>query len=348
MKAPRKSRPVAFGSRDWFQKIGETSLAIGSVNFHRALIELLGCLIKHDASWIIRFSDVAPPEVMYTHDVPQYLVDHYYNACSAVDPFAAHWKLHKEVGVRTLSRFRGSLGSIDAGPYSSAFKPAANVSDELGLFLLTIGNASIGLFLERSQGDFTEIEIDCAITSFSVFNNLEKAHIGKVFEKMRRGDSPLRSAHLSDQPVLVQDRYGIEIFSSPSWKSAVKRQPSLLAATQMTERQAPIIHGGFIVSVAQLDKYFPLAPGGLMFSLEPCPSTDHGRVVAVRQVELKQLLTRREREFFELTILGRSTSDISRIMNISKESIKNLALRIYNKSKIHNKREFFQYYASRK
>lgn len=347
MRRARQSRPTAFGSLEWFRRIGDASVALGSARFHEELIGLFGCLINHDACWIIRFSDPAPPEIMYTRNVPQPLRDHYNSACSAVDPFAAHWRLHREIGVRTLSRFKGMLSSIDAGPYNSVFKPAANVSDELGLFLPTIGNASIGLFLEREQGDFSRGEIECAKTAFPVLNSLEKAHIGQVFNGLSNSDSLVRSAHLSPQPILVQDRCGIEILSSASWKKAVEQEPDILPATTLAERDAPIMLNKFILKIVRIDKYFPLAPGGRMLTLEPSSSISKDKIVTGKRMELVRRLTPREREIFDLIIGGRSTSDISRILVISKGTVKNSTLRIYRKSKVHTKRELIQIFISR-
>lgn len=337
-----QSRPVAFGSLEWFRRVGETSVAIGKSRFHQELIGLFGCLIRHDACWIIRFSDPAPPEIMYTRNVSAPLRDHYNDACSAVDPFAAHWRLHKEVGVQTLSRFKGLLGTIDATSYSSVFKPAANVSDELGLFLPTIGNSSVGLFLEREQGEFKRGEIECAKAAFPILSSLEKAHIGQAFDSLRYGDPFLRSAEFSPKPILVQDRYGVEIFSSASWRKAVEQELDLLPATKVAVKEAPIMLNNFVLEIRRVDKYFPFAPGGRILTLRSCPSVSKNRSLTGKRMDLVRRLTPREREIFDLIIAGRSTSDISRILTISKGAIKNSVIRIYKKSQVHTKRELMR------
>lgn len=344
---PKASEVVAFGSREWFRRVGETSLALDAPHFHQALIGLFGCLIEHSARWIIRFSDPASPEIMYTHSVDQPLRDHYRDACSALDPFAAHWRLYREVGVRALSRFDGMVDAIDARSYSAAFMPAAKISDELALFLPTIGNSSIGLFLEREVGDFSDEEIACAKAAFPILNGLEKAHIGRVFDCVRQSGSPLKPVHLDPRPTLVQDRYGVEIFSSPSWQAALEQAPVIRTAAEQMDHAGPIMLDCYILSIEHLDKYFPLAPGGRMLTLARCSDDAEERSAARDRTELLRCLTPRERDIFDLILKGRSTSDISQLLSLSKGTIKNCILRIYKKSGMDSKRTFIQRYAFR-
>jgi DNA-binding CsgD family transcriptional regulator len=339
MNMSENAKVVTFGSQDWFRRLGNTSLALGMPNFHEYLIELLGCLIDHSARWIIRFSDSAAPEIMYTHGVSQNLLDYYRDFCSAIDPFAAHWRLHREVGVRTLSRFHGMMGTIDARSYRTAFMPAANISDELGLFLPTIGQSSIG--------DFSEREMDCARAAFPILSSLERAHISRVFEGMRHSSSKLQAAHLNPQPTLVQDRYGVEIFSSPSWRAAIAQAPALEAAVQKVGLNGPVEIEGFTLYVQRSDKYFPLAPGGRMLTLALCSGTDEERCATRERTELLRHLTPRERDIFNLILVGQSTSDISQLLSLSKGTVKNVTLRIYKKAGVDSKRALIQRYALR-
>ena len=346
MKRTRKAKVVEFGSQDWFRKVGETTLFLGSENFHEALITLFGCLIEHSACWIIRFSDAASPEIMYTRGVPQNLRDHYRSACSSVDPFAAHWRIHKEIGVRALSRFKGMLGAVDTRSYNALFKPAANVTDELGLFLPTIGNASIGLFLERERGVFDDDEIERAKAAFPVVNSLEKAHIGRVFDGMQSNGSLLEAARLNPHPILVQDRYGVEIFASLSWADAVADEPALSAVVLQFANDSPIMLEKYIVNIERFEKYFPLAPGGRMLTLSRCPEVSAQRGAVRARTELSCRLTPRERDIFNMVLGGRSTSDISRLLSISKGTVKNYTLRIYKKAGINSRRALIQQYVT--
>ncbi|MDV2988064.1 UNVERIFIED_CONTAM: LuxR C-terminal-related transcriptional regulator [Methylobacteriaceae bacterium AG10] len=345
----RTNRPklTNFGSQEWFQRVGNISRALGEINFHENLIDLFGCLIDHSARWIIRFSDPAPPEIMYTSGVPQSLRDHYNRLCSDVDPFAAHWRRYKEVGVRALSQFKSTADTIDAGSYNFVFKPVANVSDELGLFLPTIGNSSIGLFLERERGDFRKIEIERAEAAFPIIDGLERAHIGRIFDATSQGGFISEAAQLNPQPTLVQDRCGVELFSSRSWRDAAESDPSLLAVAVQNEQNGPIMLDDFIVNIERFDKYFPLAPSGRMLTLTPCPDDPQERASTRERTELIRRLTRRERDIFNLIVGGRSSSDISRLLSMSKGTVKNYAIRICRKANVKSRLGLIHKYTNR-
>jgi DNA-binding CsgD family transcriptional regulator len=345
----RTNRPklTDFGSQEWFQRVGNTSRALGEMNFHETLIDLFGCLIDHSARWIIRFSDPALPEIMHTSGVSQTLRDHYNRSCSEVDPFAAHWRRYKAVGVRALSQFKSTADAIDAEDYNSVFKPVANVSDELGLFLPTIGNSSIGLFLERERGDFRKIEIERAEAAFPIIDGLERAHIGRIFDATSQGGFIAEAAQLNPQPTLVQDRCGVELFSSRSWRDAAESDPALLAVAVQNEQNGPIMLKDFIVNIERFDKYFPLAPSGRMLTLTPCPDDPRERASTRERTELIRRLTRRERDIFNLIVGGRSSSDISRLLSMSKGTVKNYAIRICRKANVNSKLDLVHKYTYR-
>lgn len=344
---PDKPKLTGLGSQEWFQRVGNTSRALGEMNFHETLIDLIGCLIDHSARWIIRFSDPAPPEIMYTSGVSQTLRDHYNRSCSAVDPFAAHWRRYKEVGVRALSQFKSTADTIDAANYNSVFKPVANVSDELGLFLPTIGNSSIGLFLERERGDFRKIEIERAEAAFPIIDGLERAHISRIFDGTGQGGFISEAAQLNPQPTLVQDRWGVELFSSRSWREVAETNPALHAVAVQSAQNGPIMLDDFIVNIERFDKHFPLAPSGRMLTLTRCPLDPQELASTRERTELIRRLTRRERDIFNLIVGGRSSSDISRLLSMSKGTVKNYAIRIFRKANANSRLDLIHKYTNR-
>lgn len=347
MKTAPAANLVAFGSKEWFRRVGAVSATLGAARFQEALVDLFGCLVRHDARWIIRFSDTAPPEVMHTSGVPQEVVDHYKAICVEFDPFAAHWRLYRETGVRILSQFTDKVGSVDVEASRQAFCEVSNVNDELVVLLTTIGQSSIGLFLDRWQGDFDEDEIALARKAFPVLNGLQKAHIGRVFDRMRFSGAIAEIEGLGVRPVLVQDRHGVKIFATPSWQAAVSENPKILAALRKMEGEHPVMVGDYVISVETFDKYFPLAPGGRMLSLTPRrQSVESGQACGKRE-ELLELLTARERDVFNLVMSGTSTSSISKLLSLTKGTVKNYKLKIYKKSGTDSERALIQRYADR-
>ena len=347
MTRRQKTRPVKLGSRDWFAAVGRTSLTLGSPQFEAALVDLFGSLIDHSARWIIRFSDAAPPEVMHTDGVPEPILALYRSACATVDPFAAHWRLHREAGVRALSQFKDVAGIIDPEIYNATFKPAAKVSDELGMFLSTIGQSSIGLFLEREVGEFADDELKLAKAAFPILNGLQRAHIGRVFDRMRYTGTTAEADGLSERPTLVQDRHGVEIFATPSWRAAAAGAPDLHETLLDFRSDAPAALRDVVVTVERLDKYFPLAPGGRMLTLRRNAESPDERSAEAERTQLLGRLTPREQDVFNLILSGGSTSTISKILSLTKGTVKNYKLRIYKKADADSERALIQRYGVR-
>ena len=59
---------------EWFRRTGDVAMSIGRDTFHRELIDLFGSTIKHNSSWIMRYSRFALPDVLYTHNVSDEIV----------------------------------------------------------------------------------------------------------------------------------------------------------------------------------------------------------------------------------------------------------------------------------
>jgi len=336
---PMSPEPPALirpGQAEWFRRLGEVSLSIGTDGFHARLVELFGSTVGHSASWIIRYSRGAPPDVIHTWNVPDHVVDYYVSHCSAIDPFSAHWKRHEEPGVRTLAGFKATPGAaIDPRPYSKLFKAAAKVSDELGMFVSSVGHSSLGMFLERETGRFTAAEIERARLVFPVLDGLHKTHVGRIFDRLRVSGGPSAS-ELLVRPTLVQDRVGLEIFATPSWRDAVSADPLIAAAVAGAGDERSIELADVTLRIERFDEYFPLAPSGRMFVLAP-------RDPSGARPDLD--LTARERAIFDLVMAGETTGAIAQALAISKGTVKNNKLRIYRKAGVASERALVQRFA---
>lgn len=350
-EAPRIGEPAVdlvprLGSGEWFHAVGDVASSIGTDRFHQKLVELLGVAIPHSASWIIRYSRVAPPDVIYTANVPADVVEFYAERCAPLDPFSAHWRLHEEPGVRTLASFKaGPRSAIDPRPYSALFKAAAGVEDELGMFFSTVGHSSLGMFLEREKGRFKEAEVSRAKLVFPVLDGFHKAHLGRLFDRLRfAGDAT--ENELVSRPTLVRDRFGLEIFSNRGWREAASADPSILTAVDEAADQRAIRLDAQTLKIERFDQYFPLAPSGTMFVLIPNgesdPSDPEQPAPGSDAAAFGERLTARERDIFNLLLSGKTTGWIAQTLNISKGTIKNYKLRIYRKAGVTSERELFQ------
>ena len=126
-----------------------------------------------------------------------------------------------------------------------------------------------------------------------------------------------------------------------SWNEAVSTDPTIdeivhAASTDNATQKYDL--DDFILRSEALDRYFPLAPGGRIFVLEP-RFFARDRSAHVDQVATAlDNFTRREREVLALIMTGQSTGQIAQKLQISKGTIKNCRLRIYRKADVTSER----------
>lgn len=341
MPAVAKRAMKTFGSEAWFSALAALTASLGSDSFHRRLVEAFGLLIPHSASWIIQYSRGAAPNVIFTKDVPERVLNHYNAKCRLIDPFSAHWALTEQPGVKTLRQFEAARGEVDATEYSALFKPAANITDELGIFFSTVGHASIGVFLERETGFFRPGEVELAEAVFPLLDGFHAAHNGRLFAKLRRPGG-LGDDQLADRPMLIRDRRGLEIMSTPAWRSAVANGRSIERALKACEVGRPSSFGPFILKKEVLSDYFPLAPGGAIYILLDEPQNRNLQGGTEDAAVLARSLTPQEAAVFQFIMTGTSTGEIAQRLAISKRAVLNYRVKIYRKAGVHSERALVQ------
>lgn len=325
---------------EWFRRTGRVAMSIGQDSFHRELVDLFGATIQHESCWIIRYSRVAPPDVLYTHNVPEEIVQFYKDECLDIDPFSHYWKTRECPGVLTLSALEDS--SLESVIYSKIFRAAANISDEMAMFFTTVGHSCLGLFLEREKGRFSRADIRRAELMFPALDGFHRAHLGWLFNRLRYKNETEVMGFIK-RPTLIQDRSGIEVYANESWNEAAEIDPSIRAVVseaQSNESQQTFILRDFVLKMEILDPNFPLAPAGRMFVLEP---RSYANVEPDRANQIASTLrefTKRERDVLALIMTGNSTGQIAQKLNISKGTIKNCRSRIYRKAGVISERAF--------
>ncbi|MFG1343433.1 LuxR C-terminal-related transcriptional regulator [Xanthobacter autotrophicus DSM 431] len=334
---PARYSAVRLNSPEWFARVGEVARVIGSDRFHRELVELAGAAINHDACWIIRYSRVAPPDVLYTKDVASDVVAYYSNLYSSVDPFSEYWKNNGSPGVLMLNDVRSPGRAWDM--YHKVFQTLASISDELGMFFSTVGHCCFGLFLERETGRFSQSDIERARLIFPMLEGFHRSHLGALFNDLRNPRGPQVEGFIT-RPTLIEDRFGVDVFANEAWREAAQRVPALadaVAALRVAPAGETHVCGSLTVKVEVFDRDFPLAPGGRMYVLD-APQREAGGDPDRLLEDALGIFTPREREILLLLMNGQTTGEIAQKLSLSKGTIKNCRLRMYRKAGVGSER----------
>ncbi len=328
---------VPLNSPEWFAHVGQVARVIGSDRFHRELVELFGAAIDHDACWIIRYSRVAPPDVLFTKNVASDVVAYYTNIYASVDPFSEYWRNNGNPGVLQLNDVRAPGRAWDL--YHKVFQTVASISDELGIFFSTVGHCCFGLFLERESGGFSPADIARAKLIFPMLEGFHRSHLGALFNSLRHLRGPQVEGFIT-RPTLIKDRFGVDVFSNEAWQKSAAGEPALTTLVEDLHTAGdcrPRALPPFTVKVEAFDRDFPLAPGGRMYVLDteaPPRMEDPDRLLE----EALKIFTPREREIVLLLMNGETTGGIAQKLNLSKGTIKNCRLRMYRKTGVGSER----------
>ncbi|CAA2138862.1 helix-turn-helix transcriptional regulator [Methylobacterium bullatum] len=339
---PTRSGPDPLATAEWYSRLGDVAASIGTEHFHRNLLSLFALCVKSDSGWIIRYSRVAPPDVLYTTGVPSEIVEFYNKKCLRIDPFSLYWKNGGKPGILTLSEIGNS--SPESILYGKIFRPAANISDELGMFFSTVGHCCFGLFLERERGVFSQEDIRRAKLVFPALEGCHRSHLGHLFSNLRYTDGT-QAEGLLNRPTLIRDRHDVEVFANESWKRAVQSDASILP---MLETLAPsdairTVHArDHVITSEVFDRDFALAPGGRIFMLGPKPAPQDESVGYRAAAEVLVALTPRERDILTLTMKGQATGQIAQSLGIGKGTVKNCKIRIYRKAEVTSERDLIK------
>lgn len=339
MSGNAKNIPVTrLTDETWFRRTGRVAMSIGRDTFYRELIDLFGSTIKHDSSWILRYSRFAPPDVLYTQNVPDDIVRLYTRECFSIDPFSNHWKMRGTPGVLTLSSMKAQ--NVEFIIYSKIFGGAANISDEMAMFFTTVGHCCLALFLIRENGTFSPADKKRAELIFPALDGYHHAHLSWLFNGLRYTDSAEMEGFIK-QPTLIRDRSQEQVYANVAWIKAAAADPTIdeiVRASSMNSAAQKYDANDFVVRSEALDRYFPLAPGGRIFVLEPRFAAKNEFIPADQVAAALDNFTRREREIVALILIGQSTGQIAQKLQISKGTIKNCRLRIYRKADVTSER----------
>jgi DNA-binding CsgD family transcriptional regulator len=326
-----------FVSTSWNTQIGKVIQSIGTPFFHEELICLLEITVATDAFWIIRYTKDASPDVVFTRGVSAHARRVYSTKCARIDPFSAEWQRFGKPGVFTLRNLRSENPACTT--YSDIFLRAAEMDDELGVFLPVTTQTCFAVFLEREEGCFLDDEIESLRTVHSAINNFCKSHFDIIFGDTRTADSSVEIAEIQS-PTTIFDHAGHHVFSNDGWDKATRGVPMLKqsAAKLALGGDTEFVSDGWVLRLRRMNSDFPLAPKGSMIVLEKAAAAlSVGKTSGTPNLFSK--FTDRERDVLRLMLHGMTNTEISAKLEIGIGTIRNVKLRLYRKSGVSSEGE---------
>jgi DNA-binding CsgD family transcriptional regulator len=326
----------------WNTALGAAAQSIGRRDFHKTLLSLFGMLIEHDMTFIARYSRFSSIEFLHYEGVPHHIVELFREKYHRFDPFYAWWRDGGEPGVVTQRMV--SPGRLRNSPYRRIFQRQAHIRDEMCMFLPVIGGASIGLFLERSDREFTAAEARRARSVYPVIAGLYRAHLARLFSSL--GDSPgSRVGKMLLRPTMLTDRSGRRVFANKAWRDAEASEANLaemLRSLQHTGKAEVALPNGQVLVSEPVGDDFPVAPQGRVYLIERrgvAPVRELPKPVSM--THFGEGLTAREQQITALILQGFPTETIARKLGIGRGTVKNHRRRLYYKLDITSERELF-------
>lgn len=332
---------VSFEPREWddvVESINAASCEIGALGFHLRLLELIGALIPHETGWIVRYAPGCDPDVLHTKQISSNIVQYYLQAePRSTDPYLCSWQANSVARVETMEKALPS--AADKNFYSLDFMKKMEFTDELAIFLPSLGKSCLSLFFERRAERFTKSDIERIERFFPIVLGLHQAHTRALMASM------YSAAHVpvpfQDSRAAIFDRHGKLVYSTPKWRQMAETEdaarniqwslPYEAIRQQLADRTLPF-------KAVELDSMNSIAPGGLLLQHLGVAGWDRDAGEEASLSIIDQL-TPRERDIVALTLDGLSTGAIAQQLRISKGSVKNCRLRIYRKLEVCSERE---------
>jgi len=315
--------------------LGAVARQIGEPDFHRTLLELVGVMLPHETSWIVRYPASDEPDVLYTKDISSSIVDYYLQMRPiSSDPYFCSWRANAQPRIETMAAALPL--AVDRDFYTLDFMKRMEFADEVAIYLPSPDLSCVSLFLERREGRYTERDIARLRHVFPMLLDFHAAHLKALFAAMTSAAAGFGS--FEDCAAAVFDRRGKLVFSTARWRAAEDRHQQVRALRHLSSCAAiseATDAASLRFNVVPLDEMNPIGPGGLLVQLA-LRDDDHGHDAALTIFEQ---LTPRERDIVALLLDGASTGAIAQKLGIAKGSIKNYRLRMYRKFGVTSERE---------
>lgn len=331
------ARPVS--EAEALAQIGQAANAIGTTRFYEELARLAASRVPHRFSMGYQYWRLgAPTCVAYLGDDESESYGMYEQGYFRFDPFYRYWRQVGEPGVVVLSDLLDDSDSHS--DYMQAMMFDWGMSDEIGVFLPSLGGSSLGLFMDRADGHFDKTHAAALKELYPALEGLCRAHQRYVFTK---GEEPLADVVFS-RPFAIEDAHGRRIAANDQWVAAETSTPEIAEAAGIRDGVAtgPVQTDAGYVHASALEADFPLAPGGRMYLLETgAPAPPPLSLNEATNGFFLGKLTARERDVLNLILAGNPGQAIAQKLGVSADTVKKHRRRLYDKLDITTERELF-------
>ena len=153
--------------------VNHAAEAVGTAAFAPRLLDLLAAQLPFDRKMIMRYGRAGQPTIAQPYRVPQRCIDAYFRDYSQADPFLSAWRDQPGLQLATLQGIdRRELADLS---YLARFTRLAGLTDELAIYL-PAGDEAVALFLERTQGHYSEREQRRAAALYPTLLALHLSH----------------------------------------------------------------------------------------------------------------------------------------------------------------------------
>jgi DNA-binding CsgD family transcriptional regulator len=331
-----------------FAAFGFAAANILSPDFHTYLLRAAASLVPHDLLSIIRYSRVAAPDFFVREDYTPEFVDLYNREFYRYDPYYRYWKEGGEPGIKPMSRILTEMKLRER--YMNAVLAEAHISDEIGILLPPIGGGCLALFIDLTSGKFSRADIARLEEAYPLIAGLQEAHVASLRSGIWSESDEVGNGLPAARPTRILDRDHIEVCQNPAWQYLLAREgQQLTQAVDSLPRAGAgqvTFHGDLVLHRAALPAGFGLAPGGWIEMVEPQGRSPRHPDHFELPPELAEKLTPREVDIVRLILQGYPSTSIADKLGVSRGTIKNHRLRLYEKLDITTEREIFLRYIS--
>ncbi|MGO4355135.1 LuxR C-terminal-related transcriptional regulator [Rhizobium sp. RAF36] len=334
---PGASSAGSDGNADWpslglWEAVASATVSVGSGTFYDRLLDILGALVRSDLLALVRYSSFGAPDLIIPRENRIDVEQSYNGGLYKLDPFHHYWLALAEPTVASLRNL--APAELWESSYALDFLRAADVSDEIALFLPPIGGASPTLILDRATGTFTEAEVARVRSVYPLVASLHNAHIEAIISKGV-------THRANEKPFRMLDRCGRELAANDAWRELIADPQSGLADVlrhRVREGAFKVqLPDGRTLTRSNLAADFGAAPEGMCDEIEIASTPSSSR----SSFGWLEALTQREREIVILTLEGHPIASIAKRLGLQCGTVKNHRLRLYQKLDITTERELF-------